>query len=274
MNTNNSYRKILSALYYNGKEVNVRDCQTYELLGFQSVIDMSRPVITIPERRLGYKFMAAEAAWILSGDNRVSTIGPYAKKIKEFSDDEIFFFGAYGPQVRDQMPHVIRALTHDNYSRQAVISIWRRSPPTSKDIPCTLSLQFMIRDGLLHCHATMRSSDVWLGVPYDWFNFSMISLYIALLLHSKGIAVELGQLYFTAASQHLYTCNMDGLENVMTNSLQETVIKPSPLFSVNQFVGYEDLVTCLHAAANHWSHMWLPVCIKELMLFGEKNEDN
>ena len=57
-----------------------------------------------------------------------------------------------------------------------IINIWRENPRSSKDIPCTLSLQFFLREASdqlwLHTIATMRSNDAWLGVPYDTFNFN------------------------------------------------------------------------------------------------------
>jgi thymidylate synthase len=202
--TNMNWQGLLDIIMNHGIETSPRAKKTKELLGFKSMIDMNQPVVTIKERNLGYKFMAAEAAWIMSGDNRVSTIAPYSKAISSFSDDGLLFFGAYGPQVRDQLSHVIQTLSDDMDSRQAVMTIWRPNPRASKDIPCTISCQFIIRKDYLYCFMNMRSSDAWLGVPYDWFNFSMLSAGVALMLRQKGIHVKLGALHFYAASQHLY----------------------------------------------------------------------
>jgi thymidylate synthase len=189
---------------------------TLELLGFKSEVDMHWPIVTLAKRKLGYKFMCAEAWWILSGQNRVAEIARFSKEIANFSDDGLFFFGAYGPRIVDQLPHVIRCLSTDNSSRQAVINIWRESPPISKDIPCTLSVQFIIRDGQLDCFVNMRSSDAWLGVPYDWFNFSMLSGAVCLLLKSvMSYNLRLGTLHFYAASQHLYEKNFEIAQDIV-----------------------------------------------------------
>ena len=51
--------------------------------GHRTVIPMNRPVVTVPSRGLGTRFLVAEPAWILSGDNRLSTILPYARRIAE-----------------------------------------------------------------------------------------------------------------------------------------------------------------------------------------------
>jgi thymidylate synthase len=159
--------------------------------------------------------MMAEAWWILTGQNKLETIQRYSKQIKEFSDDGIFFMGAYGPKVVDQLPYILDSLVKDPSSRQAVLSIWRERPRSSRDIPCTLTLQFFIRDSRLHCCANMRSSDIWLGWPYDVFNFSMISKYLVELLNKDEELISLGNLYFTAGSQHLYDVNFEAANEII-----------------------------------------------------------
>lgn len=192
---------------------------TTEILGSQVRVDLQFPVVTDGTRDLGYKFMAAEAYWIMSGDNRVETIKPYSKDIEKFSDDGTIFFGAYGPKFKEQLDHVCKSLIKDINSRQAVINIWRENPPETKDTPCTLSWQWLIRGEKLHCVATMRSSDVWLGLPYDIFNFSMLTWYILLKLRTYGAMdvddannplarLDAGDLILTMGSSHLYERNM------------------------------------------------------------------
>lgn len=194
-----------------------RGRSTRELLGYKSVVSMTNPVVTVSERMLGYRFMCAEAAWIISGDNRVETISPYSKAIADFSDDGYMFFGAYGPKIVQQFPYIIKSLRADEQTRQAVICIWRESPMQSKDIPCTVTLQWLIRDGVLDCFANMRSSDAWLGIPYDWFNFSMVSAYLLLILRKldkRFAELKLGNLHLYAASQHLYEHNWSAAHRI------------------------------------------------------------
>lgn len=198
------WRDLLHRILVRGEEVSPRGRPCLEIVASSTVWSMEDPVIKDAGRRLGYRFMPAEAAWILSGDNRVSSIAPYSKSIGKFSDDGVRFFGAYGPQVVDQLTHVVETLVRDPESRQAVISIWRESPPLTLDTPCTLSLQFMVRGARLHCVAEMRSSDAWLGVVYDVFNFSQVAAAVAIELRSRGVETIPGDLFLRAGSQHLY----------------------------------------------------------------------
>lgn len=203
-------------------EYSPRGMLCYERLSYSSIINMSRPILLNPVRKLGYRFMAAEAYWILTGDNQVENIAPYSKRISEFSDDGVTFFGAYGPKIKDQINYVVDALTKDSYTRQAVMTIWRENPPPSKDIPCTISVQWVVRDGFLNCLDTMRSSDVWLGWPYDIFNFSMLSIFILLELRERCMPnLELGYLYLTAGSQHLYRENVEDAKLCIEYKVQD-----------------------------------------------------
>lgn len=199
---NSAWLIMISEILTYGEDVEPRGAKTKELLGHHLVADMDKCVLTIKERKLGYRFMAAEAAWMLSGDNRVETIAPYSKQIASFSDDGEIFFGAYGPRLQAQLHGVVRALQEDLSTRRAVANIWKENPMKTKDYPCHLSCQFMVREDRLECFVSMRSSDAWLGVPYDIFNFSMWSAYVLLCLGNKNL--RLGRIHNTAASRHLY----------------------------------------------------------------------
>jgi hypothetical protein len=240
---------------------------------------MTRPVVDVLVRKLGYRFMAAEAWWILSGRNDVESIRKYSPHIASFSDDGKFFHGAYGPKILDQLTYVIDSLQKDADTRQAVLSIWRENPRVSRDVPCTISAQWLIRDGKLHCIDTMRSSDAWLGWPYDVFNFSCLSAYILLMLRERASffnSVRLGCLSLVAGSSHLYLHpDEDGASNIpYTVSDVEHVIESelvaledgrcthriqyAPL-NVGDFVSPEDFLTHLGARKDRCltPHSWL-----------------
>lgn len=206
-NVNTAWVKTLTDIHKEGIEVSPQQKKTKELLAYTSVVNMECPIISILDRKMNYDFMFGEAAFILSGSNRAANITSIMKAIGKFSDDGVTFNGAYGPKVMEQVSYVVNTLDADTDSRQAVMTIWRERPAYSKDIPCTISLQFMIRDNKLNCHANMRSSDSWLGWVYDTFNFSMISHYVCNwynILNADKNQIEPGHLFLTAASQHIY----------------------------------------------------------------------
>jgi thymidylate synthase len=234
---------------------NWRGSANRELIGYRTRVPMTNPVVLCPGRRLGYRFMAAEAAWILSGDNRLETIAPFAPRLKGLSDDGRTLAGAYGPPLVDQLPYVTRALRDDPSSRQAVVSIWRPRPsPGAGDVPCTLALQWLIRPRVddpsvneLHAIAFMRSSDAWLGLPYDWFAFSMASAYLALILRRvAAVDVSLGELTVVVGSQHLYR-----VDHVPARACldREDVVRDLPPLDLGDFAHEDELVTHLWSVA-------------------------
>lgn len=246
------YRLLLEDLIDEGEPTAPRGLLTRELLGYQTVIPMSRPVITDANRAVAYRFMAAEAAWILSGSNRVADIKPYGPHMARFSDDKLFMSGAYGPRVLEQLPYVAAALCRDSATRQAVMTLWRSRPGDTKDMPCTVSIQFMIRKGRFDAFVNMRSSDAWLGVPYDWFSFSMVAAYVFAIISSTqaGDGVRFGNLYFTAASEHLYAEHFDKAALVVGNKQDYTFHDYSPLDPAEFSDDPDRLVRHLWAVAN------------------------
>lgn len=225
-------------------ECKPRGMKIYENLNHTFKADMSDPIITLEQRDLNYRFMFGEAAWILDGRNDLKTIEYYMKGIKRFSDDGVHFFGAYGPKVVTQLQYIIDIFKNDLDTRQAVLTIWRENPRSSKDIPCTVAMQFIIREykneKYLHCITTMRSNDIWLGTPYDTFNFSAISFYIACRLKALGINVKLGSLQINAGSRHLYESNWDEAANVRADNRElECWFNFNDL--IDRYVGKEDL---------------------------------
>ena len=202
-----------------------RGLKVTEKLNDNWIIDMDDPIITLPERKLSYSFMFGEAAWMLEGKNDVESVSKYVDGVKRFSDDGKTFFGAYGPKILTQWSYIVDTILKDHESRQAVINIWRENPRSSKDIPCTLSLQFILREASdelwLHTIATMRSNDAWLGTPYDTFNFSAISFYIVCHLNSYGIKCKLGSLNIQAGSRHIYENDFKKLDSIFTSNYHD-----------------------------------------------------
>lgn len=232
MDFSRTWLETINDILVNGDEVSPRGMLTKEIPQRTIAVDMRKPILRVPERGLSYRFMAAEAFWILSGDDRVETISPYNSRIKDFSDDGERFFGAYGPKIVAQLPYVVEKLLIDQDSRQAGLTIWRECPPKTKDVPCTVSVFFNIRNGKLNVYDFMRSSDVWLGVPYDVFNFSMLGHLVCALINEQQEVFQPivpGKLYLTAASSHLYQSNWEDAKACLVGQVIEQPDTPDRL---------------------------------------------
>lgn len=202
--------------------------------------------LSLVDRNINRAFMFGEAWWIISGSNRLEDVQQYMDFYKNFSDDQVFLRGAYGPKVVDQLPYVIDTLFGDEDSRQAVLTTWRERPGMSKDIPCTLAMQFIIRDDKLHMLVTMRSNDIVLGTTYDIFTFSMVAMSVQLLLRARGVEVSLGDITVTAGSLHIYEKHWDMkmTSNVIDGDLIEAVD------NLQNAETYSDLILMLKETAD------------------------
>lgn len=214
------YHAALTELIVSGDRSAPRGRGTRERLAAHlTLTNPDANIITLRERKLNYAFMIAEWLYIMSGGNYADLITPFNRNIGPFAEDGRFA-GAYGPKVLEQLPYILQTLRRDPHSRQAVLTIWRERPRDSKDVPCTVMLQFFLRDDgdllppgdgevvstrrarRLHAIVYMRSNDAWLGLPYDIFNFTQLQRYIA---HQLG--VPCGHYHHMVGSLHLYDDN-------------------------------------------------------------------
>lgn len=195
-----AWLELLREVYCMGSHHSPRGINIKEVIGTQiHVTDLRNNIMVHPLRDLNYRFMVAEWLWIQAGRSDVNSIAKYNKNIANFSDNGSDFEGAYGPRLMRQWGWVIDALKKDPDTRQAVMTIFTPNPEPSKDIPCTLSLQVLERHGRLNGIVTMRSNDLWLGLPHDFFNFSQIVNGLA-----GEIGAEPGSMTLQAGSSHIY----------------------------------------------------------------------
>jgi thymidylate synthase len=97
---------------------------------------------------------------------------------------------------------VVQELARDQDSRRAVCTIYNAVHDLgheTKDMPCTLSLQFMIRHHELYLRTSMRSNDAYLGLPYDLQQFCMLLSTMAHILR-----LPVGTYSHNVGSMHLY----------------------------------------------------------------------
>ena len=174
--------------------------------------DPTRNIIRSSDRKMPMRYAVGELLWYLSGSNKLKDITVFSKVWERMSDDGVTVNSAYGNRIFsafgfDQMQMVEDMLTKDPNSRQAVIHIKDpidyRDYPT-KDVPCTVCLQYFIREGKLHSTTYMRSNDLWTGFPYDVFCFTCFQIMLAFRL-----GVEIGTYTHIAGSLHLYQRSLD-----------------------------------------------------------------
>ena len=138
-----------------------------------------------------------EFLWYLSRDNKLDFIRYYIPAYEKETEDGETIYGAYGPRLFDQRGHdqlrnVINLLRSHPESRRAVIQLFNAEDIARryKEVPCTCTLQFLVRRKRLHMLTTMRSNDAYKGLPHDIFCFTMLQEVVA-----RTLGLELGEVH-------------------------------------------------------------------------------
>jgi len=203
-----------SHILEHGQEIAPRGFKTKEILNFTVQInEPTRLPLVVPGRGLNDFIGAAEAVQLIGQFSDPDWMVSVVEAFDQFRDGNILW-GAYGPRVYGMIDEIVKLLRDDPSSRQAVLSIFHA--PTDlgrgkKDTPCTLTLQFLLRDGYLHGRGSMRSNDVWLGLPYDLVQFISITGAIA-----AALDINVGTYTHTVGSMHVYERHYKVLEDLIS----------------------------------------------------------
>jgi len=203
------YPQICQHVMNFGDHTSPRGMDTYEVLDAHFCLtDPTKGLAVGTGRKLHTAVGCAEALQLIAGESHPTLITDVAPGFKKFMNGGTFL-GAYGTRLRHQIPLAIATLRKDLDSRQAMALIYdpvQDSHGASKDVPCTIALQWTVRGGGLNMHVRMRSNDVWLGLPYDVFQFTQLQINMA-----SCLGYDVGRYYHTATSMHAYTNNAEGI---------------------------------------------------------------
>lgn len=232
---NKSYKQVISKILQNGQKVSPRGKGTIELQPVvHNVLEPQKRLCSVPGRKANPFFNMAENMWILGGHGEHEWVCSFNNKLKEYQLDEGFndFNAPYGRRIRfanrhrsgqthvqinpynsvdirrmpivDQLFHCYMSLKKDQFSRQAVISLWNPVfdyfMSETKDRPCNTTIYFKIRDNKLCMTVCNRSNDVHLGLyGVNFVQFSHIQEFLAASLN-----IEIGHYIHLSDSLHIY----------------------------------------------------------------------
>ncbi len=225
-------RKILKLLLDKGKPVKSTKGSNKEYIGI--LLELENPLARLSRSESkGTLFSClGELFWYMSKSDDASFIDYYIPDYgKKFSDDGgKTIYGAYGKRLfamrkHDQVSNIIKLLKDKPSSRRAVIQLFDAEDIGSeqhRDIPCTCTLQFLVRDKKLHLIVNMRSNDAFLGLPHDIFCFTMIQEMIA-----KSLNTNMGSYRHFVGSLHLYDKDVEKAKKFISEGHQEKIEMPS-----------------------------------------------
>jgi thymidylate synthase len=212
-------------------------------------------------RNLNLHYLIGETLFYLKGENKLKNIENYSKFWKSISDDGETLNSCYGYYIfkqviannGNQFGYCIEQLVKNPDSKKAVITIYsaENHSKETKDNPCTMFLQFYIRENKLYLKTHMRSNDIWFGLPYDLPFFVMLQKAMLFKLNScfSNEKLTLGDYVHSSNSLHLYERNFEEVKEIIKNPF---ACINMPVYTTNSINNLENLIDFESSLSNHY----------------------
>lgn len=198
-----------------GVSVSPRGKPTLEIMGLSfSIEDVTDRIPRFSRRKWSLPLALGEFCWHVGKSTDVEPLAYYAPRWRSFADSDGQVRGScYGRKAFESQAGLLSQwdtarllLQSDVHSRRAVMIFDHQDIDDigTFDKSCLTTIQLLLRDGKLHCIGSMRSNDIFLGMPYDIFLFTYLQELMALEL-----GVGLGTYTHFAGSAHIYQRDID-----------------------------------------------------------------
>jgi thymidylate synthase len=215
---------------------------TISIFGCQMRIDLSKGFPLLTTKKVHLKSIIYELLWFLKGETNIQYLKENGVKIwDEWADENGELGPVYGSQWRswqapdgrtiDQITELIEQIRKNPDSRRLIVSAWNPAVVDQQALPpCHYSFQFYVVNNKLSCLFNMRSTDVFLGLPFNIASYALLTMMIA-----NVCDLELGELIYSGGDVHIYN-NL--LEQVNLQLTRES--KPLPMMLIQKRESIDD----------------------------------
>lgn len=233
----NEYLRVLRDVLIEGSDTEqVRTKHGRRRLPHQHMkFDISQDFPLLTTKKVNYKAAFNELVWMVClGSTDVKWLNDQGHTFwDEWKLDDGTIGKGYGKQFRnckgvDQINSVLNSLKTDPYGSRHVISLWQ--PDEIEDMalpPCHgAHIQFTVTGNSLNLHMTMRSADMFLGVP---FNIAFYALMCRIFAQRLGL--DCGEFSLFMVDCHIYINHIEQVKEQLTRKP-----KPYPFLLINPAV--------------------------------------
>jgi thymidylate synthase len=202
------------------------------------------PLLTT--KRVHTKSIIHELLWFVAGDTNARSLQDVGVTIwDEWADENGELGPVYGAQWRrwraapprdatsaepveiDQLSALVEQIRTNPDSRRLVISAWNVGELEAMKLPpCHLLFQFNVQNRRLHCAMTMRSCDVFLGLPFNIASYALLTMMIA-----QVTDLVPGELILSLGDTHIYHNHFEQVKLQLTREP-----RPLPTMTLNPAV--------------------------------------
>lgn len=259
------YLQLLQDTLTNGELKQSRNGNVYSRFGIMITfknIDNEFPLLT--SKKMFFRGIVEELLWFLKGSTNAKKLQEKNVHIwdgnssREYLDSiglnhyEIGELGPiYGWQWRnfnrpykttfggtDQIKYIIEELIKPNNSRRAVLSAWNPEQLNEMALPpCHMVYTFYKDKNGLSCLMNMRSSDLFLGLPFNIASTALLLSIIAHLLDIKPNTISV-----VIADAHIYEEHINAVKSQIDNKFynlpQIKITKDLPIFTIEEKLNF------------------------------------
>lgn len=234
------YLQLLAKILKDGKTKPTRGVVPIKsIFGYQMHFDLRHGFPMLTTKKMPFKTMANELLWFVSGSSNIKFLQD--NKIHywdDFADKDLNLGPVYGVQWRhwqdprtggeiDQLQWAIDQIKNNPNSKAIIVSAWNPADLEEMRLPpCHTMFQFDVTKGKLRMQLYQRSSDVFLGLPFNIAQYALLLQMVA-----KVTGLEARELVVSIGNAHLYTNQIEQAKE----QLQRTPMKfPSLTIEGNQ----------------------------------------
>lgn len=223
------YIDLVKRCLNQGRFVETRNGNCHTVYGAQLRFDLRHGFPMVTTKKVNFHNIAGELCWFLSGDTDTSKLKEWGINIWDANAGPDGSVGrAYGAQWRawegelDQIARAINLLRKAPNSRRNVVTAWNPAELDAMALPpCHFAFQVhYYGDGEMGMQASMRSTDVMVGLPYNIASYALLAHLIA-----KVVGMTPVELIMDLGNVHLY-------EDHAANARIQVARKPLPLPSL------------------------------------------
>lgn len=212
------YLRLLAEILKEGRTKPTRGIHDIKsIFGYQMRFDMRHGLPLLTTKKMPFNLLLHELFWFISGSSDVDYLHEHNIKywdgfLHEGSND---LGRVYGVQWRhwkrpdgtefDQMAWAIDQIKTSPHSKAIIVNAWNAGELEEMRLPpCHTMFQFDVLKGKLRMQLYQRSSDVFLGLPFNIAQYSMLLHMVA-----KLTGLEARELVISIGNAHLYMNHLE-----------------------------------------------------------------
>lgn len=189
---------------------------THSVFGYQMRFNLQDGFPLLTTKKLHLKSIIHELLWFLKGDTNVKYLQENGVRIwNEWADENGDLGHIYGYQWRswpdydgghiDQIKEAIDTIQNNPDSRRIIVSAWNVADLPQMNLPpCHAFFQFYVANGKLSLQLYQRSSDIFLGVPFNIASYALLLMMVA-----QVTGLEAGDFVHTLGDAHIYNNHIE-----------------------------------------------------------------